>query len=51
MGLSPTVTRQAKPAPKPALDDAKLDDEAQKDYQKFIALKQRKVGARLGTPG
>lgn len=34
---------KAKPAPKPALDDAKLDDEAQKDYQKFIALKQRKV--------
>ena len=36
---------QAKPAPKPALNDAKLDDEAQKDYQKFIALKQRKVRA------
>lgn len=36
---------QAKPVPKPALNDAKLDDEAQKDYQKFIALKQRKVRA------
>jgi hypothetical protein len=31
---------KAPPKAKPAADDAKLDSEAEKDYQKFIALKQ-----------